>query len=77
MSQINHNYRIGVDTLPTGKVKATCRGRKTNVKTFPEGTTHEAAATAMAQKIEGDRFSHVGLRSGQEGWKSDWEVWVS
>lgn len=77
----NCNYRIGVDTLPTGKVRAKARGRKTNAQTFPEGTAHEAAAEALARKIEGDRFDSVRLKSsgvnraGHDA--SDYAAWVT
>lgn len=67
MAHENCNYRIGVDTLPNGKVRAKARGRKANTITLPEGTEHAAAAEQLARKIEGERFSHVSIKSSGTG----------
>lgn len=79
MSSIrNHNYQIGTDTLPTGKVRATARGRKTNRQTFPEGTTHHDAALSLAQKIERDRVAEVReLTRNGDGTKRDYAIYTS
>jgi hypothetical protein len=74
----NNNYRIGTDELADGRMKATARGRKKNVKTFPVGTTHEDAALELATKIEGDRISEVRERSrNSDGTSRDFAVYVS
>jgi hypothetical protein len=76
----NQNYRIGTDTLPTGKVRAKARGRKTTTRTFPAGTPHQEAAEAVARLIEGDRFCHVAqVSSGTSrtgALAADWAVYV-
>ena len=75
----NHNYRIGTDALADGRIRAKARGRKTNVRTYPAGTTHEAAALALATKIEGDRVA--GVRNLvdiiEAASKADWAVLVT
>lgn len=74
----NHNYRIGTDTLADGRVKAKARGRKTNVQTFPTGTTHEEAALALATKIEGERTSSVSeVSRNPNGSSRDWAILVT
>lgn len=75
-TQRNHNYRIGTDTLPGGKVRARAHGRKTTTRTFPEGTRHELAAAQLAAIIEGDRFAHVTQHSGHY-LSADWVVYVT
>lgn len=74
----NHNYRIGTDELADGRVKATARGRKNNVKTFPAGTSHEEAALTLATKIEGERISDVReVSRNDDGSKRDWAIYVN
>jgi hypothetical protein len=74
----NHNYRIGTDTLDDGRIKATARGRKTNVKTFPAGTTHDDAALALALKIEKDLVAEVReVSRNPNGTKRDYAVYVT
>lgn len=72
----NHNYRIGTDILADGRVRAKARGRKTNVQTFPAGTTPEEAATQLAGKIEGERFAEV-RNLITVGAKADWAIYVA
>lgn len=74
----NHNYQIGTDELAGGRIKAKARGRKTNVQTFPAGTTHEAAAQALASKIEGDTEAEVReLTRNDNGTKRDFAIYVT
>jgi hypothetical protein len=74
----NHNYRIGTDTLPTGKVQAKARGRRTSVKTFPVGTAHDLAAETLAKSIEGERFDHVTqLSANSDGSRRDYAIYVT
>ena len=74
----NENYRIGTDRLDNGKIRAKARGRRTNTKTFPADTTHEQAATILAQVIEGERFAHVDLQSANfNGTTQDWNVFYN
>jgi len=72
----NRNYRIAVDTLADGRVKAKGHGRKVNQQTFPVGTTHEEAARTVALKIEGERFAEVRNYVTFAN-KSDWDVFVT
>lgn len=51
-------YRIGVETLSTGKVRARVRGL-TGTRTFPAGTTHLMAASELARKISGGESANV------------------
>lgn len=71
----NHNYRIGTDQLEDGRIKAKARGRKTNVRTFPAGTTHAEAALALATLIEGERIAEVRELTSV-GYKRDYAVFV-
>lgn len=74
----NHNYRIGTDTLADGRIRATARGRKRNVKTFPAGTSHESAALTLATTIEGERIARVeNLIDLMSVGKADWAIFVS
>lgn len=75
----NNNYRIGTDTLEDGRVRAQARGRKTNRKTYPAGTTPEAAALDLAQKIEGET-RHVEVRNLVDMpsvGKADWAIYTN
>lgn len=74
----NHNYQIGTDELATGQIKAKARGRKTNAQTFPAGTTHEAAALALAAKIEGNPTTEVReLSRNDGGTKRDFAIYTT
>lgn len=74
----NHNYAIGTDELPDGRIKAKAHGRKTNVRTFPAGTTHEAAALALATTCERDRIPEVReLSRNDGGTKRDFAIYVT
>jgi hypothetical protein len=74
----NHNYRIETETLTDGRVRAKARGRKTNVRTFAAGITHEAAAHELARRIEGSRFVEVrNLITIAAAGKAEWAIYVT
>lgn len=78
--QLRDGYRIGVDNRLDGKVRAQARGQRRGTRTFPAGTEHEAAATAMASELEGEslvRVSRVSAGANRQGClASDWAVYV-
>lgn len=80
------NYRIGTDSRPNWKVKATTRGpvgsrsltTQTQTGTVPTGTVedaHRIAAEALARKISGPGAT-VEKVSSDWGSRYDWRVFA-
>lgn len=80
-------YRIGVDTLPDGRIRAKARGTKKNARTAQpstltdDSTAHHDAALALARVVEKrqtgvvvERRSFGAGRQGEAA--SDWAVLV-
>lgn len=81
-------YRIGVDTLPNGKIRAKARGTKKNTRTAEPSTltndamAHHDAARKLAEIIEGRKLGVIVeqrsfVNMGRHGEpSSDWAVLV-
>jgi hypothetical protein len=74
----DNRFRIGVDTLESGKIKAVSRGGRPVTRTFAPGTPHADVALSVAELIEtrlGRVVSHVQMVTGR-GDKSDWQIFI-
>lgn len=77
MATLNPNYRIGTDTLPNGKIRATARGTKSNRATFDAAKhDHFSAASKLVEKINKAPVAFVEqVSQNDDGTRRDFEVW--